>query len=182
MLRGIRKKKIEKLFEVYDANGNGHLDMNDAVVLAERFIKEFAWPKGGPAESEFKGGFFKIWTRLFREADANHDHTVSKKEFLQYYEKITSDDAHFYKHIKPFLDDLFSLLDTDKDGLLTKEDYKAFYRAFNNSDEEAESAFSKMDVNNDGVISHLEFYTMMYHFYMCPNPNHHSRNFFGMVS
>ena len=181
MLKGIKRKKIEKLFEVYDANGNGHLDMNDAVVLTDRFSVEFGWPKGGLAESKFKAAFFKIWTRMFREADVNHDRMVSKQEFLNYFERATEDDAHFYIHIKPILDELFPVLDSDNDGLLTKTDYKAFYRACNNTDDDAEFAFSSMDINKDGVISHFEFYNMMYHFYMSGNPKHNSRNFFGRI-
>lgn len=37
MFSEIRKKKIKRLFDSYDANGNGFLDMNDLIVLTERF-------------------------------------------------------------------------------------------------------------------------------------------------
>lgn len=175
----VKEKKFRRLFEVFDANGNGFLDMNDAVLIMDRFRNEFNWPTGGNSDTKFRAAFLKIWTKLFREADTNHDRQVSLEEFLNYYEEVTSNDLNFYTYLKPFLDELFPAIDQNHDGILSRENYLAFYRACDNSEEEAEKAFSMMDINHDGVISHLEFYTMFYQFHMSRNPRHPSRHFFG---
>lgn len=178
-MKSLRTKKFKRLFKVFDADGNGYLDMTDVVIIMNRFSTEFHWPKGGSADTQFRSAFLKIWTKMFRDADRNHDHKVSLKEFLEYYEQVTINDLQFYAHLKPFLDELFFAIDQNNDGLISKEAYCAFYRAFNNSEEDAEKAFNAMDINNDGQISHLEFYSMFYQFHMSDNPNHPSRNFFG---
>ncbi|MBD78479.1 MAG: hypothetical protein CL840_06135 [Crocinitomicaceae bacterium] len=179
VMEGIRQKKFNHLFKVFDADNNGYLDMTDVVILMDRFNREFNWVRGGSSDTQFRGAFLKIWTKMFREADVNNDHKVSKEEFLNYYEKVTSSDRQFYAYLKPFLDDLFPAIDQNNDGLLSKESYCAFYRACNNSDDEAQKAFDTIDTNKDGVVSHLEFYSMFYQFHMSDNPRHPSRNFFG---
>ena len=175
----LREKKFTRLFEIFDANQNGHLDMNDAVLIMDNFREEFGWREGGENDRKFRGAFLKIWTKLFREADTNHDRKVSKEEFLVYYEKVTSNDIAFYAYLKPFMDELFPAIDENNNGILSKDNYCSFYRACNNSDEDAELAFHEMDANKDGYISHLEFYTMFYQFHMNSNPKHASRHFFG---
>ena len=178
-MKAVREKKFRRLFRVFDADGSGYLDMTDVVIIMNRFSEEFGWIRSGGADTQFRAAFLKILTKMFREADANNDHKISMEEFLDYYEKVTLDDIQFYRYLKPFLDELFSALDQNNVGLLSKKTYCAFYRACNNSELEAENAFHIMDKNNDGVISHLEFYSMFYQFHMSDKPKHPSRNFFG---
>lgn len=179
MLSPFRKKKFSKLFHVFDANQNGHLDMNDVTLITQQFAMEFGWPLGGAMDNRFKAAFLKVWTKLFREADFNNDKQVSKEEFLRYYDEVSTNDALYFRCIKPFFDALFKAIDIDEDGLFSKEEFKAFYRAWGNADEDAEKAFQKLDTNKDGSISHLELYTMFYSFFMSNKKNDKSQLFFG---
>ena len=181
-MEAVKKKKFQQLFHLFDANSNGHLDMSDAVIIMDRFREEFGWNTGGDADRKFRGAFLKIWTKLFREADENHDKVISEKEFIKYYLNVTANDLNFYAYLKPFLDELFPAIDQNQDGILSKENFCAFYRACNNSPADAEKTFREMDSNRDGVISHLEFYTMFYQFHMSENPKHPSRHFFRRVA
>ncbi|UTW64109.1 EF-hand domain-containing protein [bacterium SCSIO 12741] len=181
MFLSFRKLKLKRLFDCYDANGNGHLDMNDAVVITNRFSQEFGWDTGSFADRSFKGAFFKGWSRMFRQADANHDYRITWQEFQHYHQEASSDDSHFYRDLKPFLDDIFPFLDPDGDGLIHKSTYLSFYRAMCNSNLGEEEAFESFDLNHDGAISHLEFYTMFYHFHMSADPDHASKLFFGQL-
>lgn len=181
MLTEIRQKKLKKLFRVFDANNNGSLDMNDVSIIANNFTKEFGWSEDGDTNKNFKSSFLKVWTAMFREADFNNDKQITTEEFLKYYEDVSANDALYFQCIKPFFDALFSSVDTDNDGLLSKNQYKAFYRAWGNSDEAAEEAFQQVDANKDGSISHLELYTMFYYFFMSDRDNDKSQIFFGKL-
>jgi len=182
MLSEVRRKKIEKLFEVFDANNNGSLDMQDVSIIANNFTKEFGWTEGSEVDKSFKGSFLKVWTTMFREADFNNDKQVSKEEFLNYYRDVSSNDSLYFQCIKPFFDALFDSIDTDHDGLFSKDQYKAFYRSWGNNDKDAETAFKKLDANKDGSISHLELYTMFYDFFMSDKHNDKSEIFFGVIN
>ncbi len=182
MLSELRQKKIKRLFMAYDANGNGYLDMNDLIILTQRVCKEFEWRQGSAQENRFKSVFFKIWSKLFREADLNHDHQVSFNEFKTYYEYITSSEEQFYLNVKPFMDELFLAMDTDNDYLLSKSDFISFFNAFALEQENAEAVFQSIDENGDGKISHLEFYNTFYEFHMSDNPKLPSKNLFGVLS
>ncbi len=182
MLSGIRKKKIHRLFKAYDANGNGYLDMNDLILLTKNVCKEFGWRAGSQQENKFKSVFFKIWSKLFREADLNHDHKVSLAEFSNYFERITSSEEQFFLHIKPYMDELFLVIDSDHDYLLSKSDFINFFNAFSLEWEHAETVFYSIDGNGDGKISHLEFYNTFYEFFMSDNPKLASKNLFGKIN
>lgn len=181
MFSEIRKKKIRRLFDAYDANNNGFLDMNDLIVLTQRISHEFGWREGSSNENRFKSVFFKIWSKLFREADLNHDHKVSFEEFSTYYEKITSSEQEFFINLKPYMDELFLALDTNQDYLLDKVEFISFFKAFTLEEENAEKVFQFIDKNGDGKISHLEFYISFYEFHMSENPKLESKNLFGIL-
>lgn len=181
MISAFRKKKVKRLFEAYDANCNGYLDMNDLIVLTERVCKEFQWRSGSQQENSFKSAFFKIWSKLFREADVNNDHKVTYKEFCKYYHKIISSEEEFYVNLKPYMDELFVVMDTDNDYLLSKQDFINFFNSFATETENAEEVFEAIDNNGDGKISHLEFYNTFYEFHMSDDSSLPSKNLFGMI-
>lgn len=182
MLTKVRRKKIQRLFKAYDANGNGYLDMNDLIMLTQRVSTEFGWRTGSQQENRFKSLFFKIWSKLFREADINHDHKVTLQEFTDYYDRITSSEEQFFLNLKPYMDELFLALDTDQDYLLSKAEFISFFNAFALESENAERVFDTIDENGDGNISHLEFYNAFYEFHMSDDPKLASKNLFGVLT
>lgn len=181
MLSEFRKKKVKRIFDFYDANGNNCIDMGDIDGIANSFAKEFNWPIGGETDTHFRQVFKTLWKNLITAADANQDGVVSLEEFYNHYNIAIADDSAFYKYIKPFFDGIFPIVDADGDGVLSKDDYMRFFRSFRNSQEEAERAFKVMDLNGDGVISHIELYVMFHGFHMSEDPKHISRIFFGQM-
>lgn len=179
MLSDFRQKKVKKIFSFYDANNNGVLDMGDIDGICDHFAKEFNWTRGSEPDMLFRSTFTTHWRILMHLADANADGVVTQQEFLNHYEKAIGDDRGFYKYIKPFFDDIFPVIDSDNDGMLSKQDYMALFRSFRNSPAEAEYAFQKMDLNGDGEISHYELYTMFYNYHMTDDRNHASNFFYG---
>ncbi len=181
MLSEFRLKKVKKVFNFYDANGNGSLDLGDIDEICNHFAKQFGWNKGDEKDSHFRTTFFLHWNKLIHTADDNNDGIVSEEEFVSHYTQALQDDVSYYQFIKPFFDELFPIIDSDNDGVLSKEDYTAFFRSYRNSQNDAVEAFNNMDKNKDGVISHFELYTMYYNFYMDEDKNDESQTFFGKL-
>ena len=181
MLSDFRLKKVRKVFDFYDANKNGVLDLGDISSICDHFAEQFNWSKGGERDSHFRKAFTFHWNKLIHVADDNKDGVVSAEEFIAHYTAALKDDVGYYRYIKPFFDDIFPIIDSDHDGVLSKKDYTAFFRSYRNSDAEAEAAFKRMDLNNDGVISHYELYTMYYNFHMSEDQNDASKDFFGSL-
>jgi len=181
MLSEFRIKKVKRVFAFYDSNGNGLLDMGDIEGICDHFAEQFGWTKGGERDSHFRMTFTFHWNKLIRIADDNNDGVVSESEFIDHYTQALSNDATYYRFVKPFFDDIFPIIDSDDDGVLSKEDYTAFFRSYRNSQSEAEQAFDEMDKNNDGVISHFELYTMYYNFHMSEDTGDGSQSFFGKL-
>mgnify|MGYP001979186579 FL=1 len=181
MLSDFRLQKVKRVFEFYDANGNGVLDLDDIDGICDHFAEQFGWTVGGERDSNFRTAFTLHWNNLIHIADENKDGVVSEEEFISYYVLALANDKNYYRFIKPFFDDIFPIIDSDDDGVLSKEDYTAFFRSFRNSQSDAEAAFDNMDQNNDGVISHYELYTMYYHFHMSEDENDGSQSFYGKL-
>ena len=85
---------------------------------------------------------------IFQEMDANEDGKVSPAEFVNYYRRSAGGPAQLAGNpglglgAKQLTETLFKVLDTDKDGKLSKKELMA-----------AEKALHKYDLNDDEVVS-----------------------------
>ena len=92
---------------------------------------------------------------LFNKADTNGDGKIDVTEFTKLVELLRDRDYS----IDPALLKAFELFDTDRDGLVSKEEVRSTLQASGKdlSDSELESCFNEADTNKDGKIDVTEF-------------------------
>ena len=92
---------------------------------------------------------------LFNEADTNGDGKIDVTEFTKLVELLRDRDSS----IDPALLKAFELFDTDRDGLVSKEEVRSTLQAIGKdlSDSELEICFNEADTNKDGKIDVTEF-------------------------
>ena len=92
---------------------------------------------------------------LFKKADTNGDGKIDVTEFTKLVELLRDRDSS----IDPALLKAFKQLDTDREGLASKEEVLSTLRATGKdlSDSELESCFEEADTNKDGKIDVTEF-------------------------
>ncbi|MFF4486681.1 EF-hand domain-containing protein [Streptomyces sp. NPDC001544] len=116
--------RVELVFSLFDADGNGVLESEDFELMGERVIA--AVPEAGDKEkSKMLGAFRRYWETLVRELDANGDGRISPEEFMA----IVLDPQRFDATVDEFADALAAMGDPDGDGFVERSHFTALMTA-----------------------------------------------------
>ncbi|MET9349208.1 EF-hand domain-containing protein [Streptomyces termitum] len=108
-------QRIELVFSLFDANGNGVLDSEDFDLMADRVVKAAA-ASDDDAKAAIRAAFRRYWTTLATELDANGDGVISVEEFRPF----VLDPGRFGPTVTEFAEALSALGDPDGDGLIER--------------------------------------------------------------
>ncbi|MER7537593.1 EF-hand domain-containing protein [Streptomyces sp. NPDC097704] len=108
-------KRVELVFSLFDANGNGVLDSGDFDLMTERVLKAAVASDTGAKEA-IRAAFRRYWTTLATELDANGDGVITVDEFRPF----VLDPERFGPTISEFATALSALGDPDGDGLIER--------------------------------------------------------------
>ena len=181
MLTEFQKKKISSLFNFFDADGNNTIEAEDMDIIVENFAKIFNWEFGDENSRSFGGAFKKYWRKLMMVSDTNNDDKITLAEFLQAYERTLVNDDTYEQFVRPFLDNIFPLIDIDKDGNLQLNEFTKLYQGFRNTEASAQAVFDLLDINGDGVLSKEEVYQHFYDFHFSQDTAKAANAFFGVI-
>ncbi|MFK0171532.1 EF-hand domain-containing protein [Streptomyces sp. NPDC090306] len=108
-------ERIELVFSLFDANGNGVLDSDDFDLMSGRVLKA-AVASDDNAKRAIAAAFRRYWTTLATELDTNGDGVISVDEFRPF----VLDPGRFGPTIAEFAEALAALGDPDGDGLIER--------------------------------------------------------------
>ncbi len=180
MLTTFQKKKLTHLFHFFDRDGNGFIEPKELDQIVDNLaISEDEAEQAH--QKRLQQMFHRFWRQLIDAADENGDGKISLEEFVEVHEVLIADSASYQRYVYPFIESLFHLIDLDKDKCWDKKEFTHFYRLCKQSENYAEEAFSKMDANKDGFLSHLEVIFCFREFYLSNDKNAVGNNFFGKM-
>ncbi len=168
------------LFHFFDRNGNGFIEPNELDHIVDNLavsedVAEQAHQK------RLQQMFHRFWKQLIDTADENNDGKISLEEFVTVHETLVADSASYQRYVYPFIESLFHLIDLDRDKRWDKKEFSHFYSLCKRSEEYADEAFSAMDSNKDGFLSHLEVIFYFREFYLSNDKNAVGNHFFGKM-
>ncbi|TXS48888.1 EF-hand domain-containing protein [Streptomyces sp. t39] len=108
-------ERIELVFSLFDANGDGVLDSGDFDLMTGRVL-EAAGASDDGAREAVRAAFRRYWTTLATELDANGDGVITVDEFRPF----VLDPERFGPTIAEFAEALAALGDPDGDGLIER--------------------------------------------------------------
>ena len=178
MLTELQTKKWTRLFQVYDADGNGVVEKNDFEEIFQNLAKARNLTTGTPEYEQLHGKFMEDWEYLRKDADKNNDGKVQLAEWLEHGDRrINSSDM--YQTNIDLANQIFELLDLNGDGVITVEEYKTIVSSWRISENVAVENFPKLDLNGDGGITKDELQELVRQFHSSDDPDAPGNLFFG---
>ena len=156
MLTDLQRRKMSRLFKVYDADGNGFIEESDLLRIAHNFAEQRGLAPGTEGYNQLRSKFLFVWEYLQKFGDPNRDYAVSLSEFLSYAQEVLEE--NYASVIGSTGSFLFELIDAD--GLV-------------------KDIFAKLDLNADSTISTEEFAKLGYDFHYSDDPLNPANWFFG---
>ncbi|MFE2110990.1 EF-hand domain-containing protein [Kitasatospora sp. NPDC059463] len=166
----VRNQKFTMLFDWFDQGGDGMLTQDDLRAMGELFAALAAEDDQENA-SAMREAFGEWWRVLLAHGDADGDGRIDRAEFLAVMEANVTAPEHFEKAVLAIADALMRALDTNRDGVLSKDEYVRMYSDLGIPPEHSGDAFRRLDRNGDGSISHEEFRTAITEFYLSADEN-----------
>ncbi len=116
--------RVQLVFSLFDANGNGHIEADDFDLMTARVV-EAAVESDEAAKTAMVAAFRRYWTTLLTELDTDHDGRVSFDE----YTACVLSPERFDATIDEFAVALSTLGDPDGDGLIERPLFMALMTA-----------------------------------------------------
>ena len=151
-------KMDEYVFKRWDIDGDGHISPEDRKAYQVR-VMDYA-QKQGVDKTTFEA--HKAATEELMSTYGTESDRVSKEDWLKKVAELAAADLErIKKGEEPLLVKTsclwFDIMDTNKDGFITLEDFKLGYVAIGWDAVSAEHAFKFLDKTNTGKISREEF-------------------------
>ncbi|MEU4796625.1 EF-hand domain-containing protein [Streptomyces sp. NPDC023327] len=117
-------QRIELVFSLFDANGNGVIDSHDFDLMTDRVLAA-ATASDESAKAAIRAAFRRYWTSLATELDADGDGVITVDEFRPF----VLDPERFGPTVTEFATALSALGDPDGDGLIERPLFVSLMRA-----------------------------------------------------
>lgn len=177
MLSEYHRKKLLHHFRCLDADNSGFIGKEDAEIFASRFAKLRSAEPGSEIHQDLLSKWLRVWENFWSKADSDGDGKVSPEEFCEGIEKgVSNPDFN-----DPLIESVFEIVDLDGDGQISQEEHRLFFSVFDMDAEQSAFVFSKLDINQDGILTKQEFVSAKREFLTEKEPGAVGNWFWGSV-
>lgn len=185
MLTEFQKRKLMKLFSMYDAQNLGVLKLSDFEQLAQRLAELRGWKPGTPAyEKNLNQYLFFQWNRIRTTIKQKLQHpkdgSVNLEEWFAYY-NIVLNDKTYQEELNLLTEAVFYVVDVDETGHLDKSEWADLFRVYNLPVIYVDETFARIDLDGDGVLSKEEVLSMVQVFLNSDEPDQPGNYMFGPI-
>ena len=180
MLTELQAAKLDRRFELLDADGDGFITAADYDQTASAVCEAFDYPQGSPQHERVHMTFLTMWDKLSRKMDGKHTGRISRDQFLSSCaDSIVERGGGYDRNIKPVVDAVFDIIDADGDGVLDVDELARWFSAYGVCEDDAQRAFTTLDRNGDGVLSRDEVHEAVEDYYTSDDPRAHGNRIYG---
>lgn len=184
MLTSFQKRKLTKLFTMYDLANQGVIRLSDFEKIAQNLAKLRKWKAGSPEESHLNQQYTYRWLRLRDEIkqSAHHrrDHQVTLEEWLIYYESLLEDET-FRHDVQSMGNLIFEVIDLDQNQNIDLPEWTNLFRVYHLPIVYAKISFEQLDDDQDGFLTQENILRALHEFYWSQNPDDLGNYLFGPV-
>ncbi|WP_018685759.1 EF-hand domain-containing protein [Actinokineospora enzanensis] len=161
MTASVQDIRLKRRFELWDNNGDGQIDKSDYETEARRILQGFGESETSPKGRALMSAYSHMWSTLEAKADTDNSGSVSLEEFIRVTEQeiVDAGNPGFDRNLRPAIEAIVDIADTDGDGEVNQAEFKRWMRAAGVDDGTADSAFQQLDANHSGALSVEEIVT-----------------------
>jgi Ca2+-binding EF-hand superfamily protein len=146
-------KKMDRVFDLFDADGNGVLEEADYVALAQRLLGAYnvsPWSRRG---KPIVAAYGLLWERLARDLDHGGEGTISRETFHHSFQRHLLEENGFYEVHVPLIEAMVHLVDPDERGALSRSDFCGLMRNFDVRESDSTAVFDELDMDDDDRLT-----------------------------
>jgi hypothetical protein len=151
----VQEERLVKRFNHWDEDNNGTLEKRDFEAEAKAIVEGFGETTGSPRGGAVVHAFDAMWGQLAEWAGVGSDGSLTLEQFVQVVDEhmLKEGNAGFARLLRPCIQAIVGLVDTDGDGLVNPDEFKVWLAAIGVDESTATTAFGDIDANGDGQLS-----------------------------
>jgi len=158
MLTPLQKKKLVHYFNVLDFDKSGTLEKADFLNIGENLSILWGFKEGTPeyeTSIDRCRGTWAGFRNFIGKSDESH---ATIEEWIQFADQVVvnGDEELYEKHVNKVMREIFNLFDLDGDGYISLNEYIDLFMAYRIEIRYSARAFTKLDLNQDDLISRDE--------------------------
>ncbi|MGH3863726.1 EF-hand domain-containing protein [Actinokineospora sp.] len=152
---------MKRRFELWDSNGDGTIDKSDYETEARRIVKAFGEQETSPKGRALLTAYLGMWDKLAAKAKVGAQGKVTLQQFTEVSTREVAEggDEGFDRNLRPTIEAIVNMCDTDGDGEVNPAEFKRWMKAVGVDERQADSAFRQIDSNGNGHLTVEELVT-----------------------
>ncbi len=182
MLSVLRKRKLTKLFHIWDSNKDGVIERADYALVALRVAELSGAISGSYGYRTIQEGYLQNWEVLCRILDKDPNlGELNLEEYLIAQEITLANKTEWELYVREHMRDLAARADKDHDGQVTLAEYTGFACAYGIAIDVALKAAQSLDEDQDGFVLIEDVLRYLEEFYYSEDPESPGNNFTGVL-
>jgi Ca2+-binding EF-hand superfamily protein len=165
-LSELRRKKLSRLFAIYDADHNGYIERADFERLGAFFATVNGFAPDSAEAAAMRAQNQADWKKMEQAADSDRDGRVGLEEFLAYSAEM--DDMSEVANRTAGM--IVAMMDRDRDGKVSRQEYVAGAPPEVGQAHSA-AMFAKLDRDGDGYLTSGEVLGAVQELMLGEDPN-----------
>ncbi|MBN6037816.1 EF-hand domain-containing protein [Amycolatopsis sp. 195334CR] len=156
MTTAVAQDRLTQRFEKWDTNGDGALELADFREEAHLIAEAFAKGEASPETRALMAAFTGLFDYLTSQAGARD--SLTREQFRVVTERLIFEEgeAAFNRVMGPVVDGVIGMCDDNHDGHIDGDEFAIWLGALGVEQEEARTAFARIDSSGDGLLSTAE--------------------------
>ena len=171
MLSDLQTLKLTKMFRHLDRDRDGVLVPADYQRMSKRLLDVLGAQPDAPQAIELSASYNTEWQELEASVGDHAETRVTLAVWLAYRDAQLSGPDAFAVMIDPYIETVFTLLDTDEDGCLSHADVSRYLDVYEMRDAEKCEVLAKLDPEHRGSFTRQEIGELTRQYYFSNDEN-----------
>jgi Ca2+-binding EF-hand superfamily protein len=175
----LQRAKQVHYFNVLDYNGDGVLEKQDFVNVADRLSEMRGYEEDSSKRTAVRQEILRMWTNARALSGKEGKAQITLDDWLAHEQKVLDSSVLIHSYVQGIARAIFDILDGDNDGVISEQEYLQFFRSFRGDVDDGELAFQKLDQKDQGYLTRQQFLDAVTEFHLSDDPDAPGNWLFG---